>query len=153
MPRWVIAAAVLTLAVAFPATPARAGLFSHHHGPDCGVPTCAAPVGCAPSCAAPIACEPSCCAPVAPTCAVPVYDGCGEVYCDGCYDECEKECCIRRAFKKLASLERRKNRCLKDLFCGHDDDCCYEECAPVEYYQPSCGAPVYPSCGAPAGCY
>ena len=156
MPRWVFAAAVLTLAVAFPAAPAKAGWFSHHGGchdecaPSCATPcepTCCAPVECAP------ACEPTCCAPAAPTCGCP--DACGEVYCDGCYEECEPECCLKRCARKLWDLEKRKNRCLKDTFFGwrnkggcHDQ--CYEECAPVEYYQPSCGAPT---CGVPCGCH
>lgn len=158
MPRWVFAAAVLTLAVAFPAAPARAGLFSHHGGcddcaPTCGVPyeaTCCAPVECAP------ACQPTCCAPSYPTCGCPdaCGDGCGEVYCDGCYQECEKECCLKRLGRKLWSLEKRKNACLKDTFLGwRKGGCCQDdcyECAPVEYYQPACGAPM---CGAPCGCH
>lgn len=154
MPRWVFAAAVLTLAVAFPATPARAGWFSHHGGchDDC-VPSCAAP--CEPTCCAPAECAPSCCAPAecAPSCGCP--DVCADE-CGGCYQECEKECCLKRLGRKLWNLEKRKNACLKEKFLGwrhkshcHQDDCCYEECAPVEYYQPSCGAP---SCAAPCGC-
>ncbi len=154
MPRWVFAAAVLTLAVAFPAAPAKAGWFSHHGGcddcaPTCGVPcepTCCAPAECAP------ACEPTCCAPAAPTCGCP--DMCGDACYDNCCNECKPECCLKRMGRKLWSMEKRKNACLKDTFFGwrnkgcHDE--CYSDCAPVEYYQPSCGTP---SCATPYGCH
>lgn len=172
MPRWVFSAALMTVAVAFSAAPATAGLFSRHchtdHcAPTCGAPidcyiepSCGAPIHCAPvcepSCGAPVHCAPaygpSCAVPVGPSCAVPVYGGCGDVYC---YDECERESCLRRCLRKLASCERRKNNRLRDLFCGHKDceDVCYSECAPIEYYQPSCAAPCAPSCAAPGGFY
>ncbi|MBA3312202.1 MAG: hypothetical protein M3552_12265 [Planctomycetota bacterium] len=159
MRRWMIAAAVMTLAVTFHAGSAKAGLFSSHGGhdndccPSCATPmdcymqpTCAAPVECAPSCCAPVA--PTCCAPVAPNCATPgvCYDGCGEVYCDGSYNECEKECCLKRVGRKLWSLEKRKNACLKRTFLGWrdkggHDGCSSGDCAPNYYYQQSCAAP------------
>lgn len=145
MPRWLFAAAVLTLAVAFPAAPARAGWFSSHggHADDC-CPTCAAPPECCPQ---PACCAPVECYPVAPECCAPGYDACGEVYCDGSYGECEEEGCLKRCFKKLWHLEQRKNRCLKDTFFGWRDKGghgCHDECAdcaPLEYYQPGCATP------------
>jgi hypothetical protein len=160
MPRWVFAAAVLTLAFAFPASPAKAGLFSHHGGcndcaPTCGAPSCCAPAECAPTC-----CAPSGCCNAAPSCGCPsgcgeVYGGCGDTGCCGdvCYNDCH-ECCLKKFGRKLMSLEHRKNACLKRTFLGWrnkgcGNDCC-SECAPVEYYQPTCGVPA---CGAPCGCH
>ena len=138
MPRWLFAAAITTVAVAFAAAPARAGWFSPQGGchDEC-VPTCSAPAECYSA--------PTCCAPAAPTCCAPAYNGCGEVYCDGSYQNCEREGCFRRSVKKLWDLEKRKNRCLKETFCGwmnrgHHGGC--DDCAPLEYYQPACGAPA-----------
>jgi len=78
-----------------------------------------------------------------PSCATPgvCYDGCaGDVSCDGCYEECEKECCLKRVGRRLWHLEKRKNACLKRTFLGwcHRDceDECYDGyCAPHYYYQ------------------
>lgn len=126
-------AAVLMLAFA---APSQAGWFSNHGGchddcaPTCAVPTCAAPYEyCAPTCAV-------------PSCGCPTE--CGPVYCDNGCGECyEEECCLKRVGRKLWDLEQRKNRCLLRTFFGCGDDCRNEchDCAPVEYYQPSCGAP------------
>ncbi len=150
MRRWMITAATLTLAVTFQAGTAWAGLFSSHGGchDDGCAPSCATPTDCCtqPTCAAP--CAPTCCAPVAPNCCTPgvTYDGCGEVYCDGCYDECDKECGLKRFGKKLWSLEKRKNACLKRTFLGWrnkgcNDGCTSGDCAPNYYYTPNCAAP------------
>ena len=153
MLRRAFAATVLMLAFA---APSQAGwLFSGHGGccdddcaPSCGAPVCAAPVCAAPVCAAPCAtCGPSC---AVPSCGCPTE--CGPV---GCYDagccEVEEECCLKRVGRKLWDLEKRKNRCLLRTFFGCCDDDCHDgcECAPVEYYQPTCGAP---SCGTPHHC-
>jgi hypothetical protein len=150
MPRWVFTLALTTLAVAFSAAPARAGWFSSHGQDDCA-PTCGVPADCCPqpACAAPAQCytPPTCCAPAAPECCAPAacapsYDACGEIYCDGS-QSCERDGCFRRCVRRLWNLEQRKNRCLKETFCGWRnrgyDDC--SDCAPLEYYQPACGAP------------
>lgn len=152
MRRWMISLVALTLAVAFQASSAQAGLFSSHggcHDNDC-CPTCAAPTDCCtqPTCAAPVACAPSCSAPATeccttamPSCATPgmYYDGCGgDVYCDGCYDECERECRLKRVGRRLWHREKRKNACLKRTFfgrCHRDDECYTGDCAPHYYYQ------------------
>jgi hypothetical protein len=157
MPRWLFAAAVTTLAVAFATAPARAGWFSSHSGchdecaPTCAAPcdcyhhapACGAPTGCyaGPTCATPMDCyqSPTCCAPAAPTCCAPAE--CGDVCCDGGYQECEREGCFRRCVRRLWDLEKRKNRCLKETFCGWHDRRACNDCAPLEYYQPACGAP------------
>jgi hypothetical protein len=73
--------------------------------------------------------------------------------CGGCYDDCGHGCRLKQWGHKLMSLEKRKNACLKRTFLGWRNkgcnDGCYE-CAPVEYYQPACGAPA---CAAPCGCH
>ncbi len=153
---WMIPLAATTLAVAFQASPAQAGLFSRHggcHDNDCYA-SCAAPTDCCtqPTCAAPVECAPSCCAPAAPECCAPAmtncatsgvyYDGCGgDVCCDGStYGGCERECCLKRVGRRLWHLEQRKNACLRRTFLGrcHRDcnDQCYDGyCAPHYYYQ------------------
>ena len=157
MRRWMIPLVTLTLTVAFQASAAHAGLFSSHggcHDNDC-YPTCAAPADCCvpPSCAAP--CAPSCATPAVeccttamPSCATPgvYYGGCeGDVYCDGGYGECERECCLKRAGRRLWRLEQRKNACLRRTFFGRchrdcDDECYTGDCAPHYYYQSNyCG--------------
>ena len=152
MPRWLLSAAVLALLAGFSGGSARAGLFSHGHDDDC-VPSCAAPIeNCAPipSCSVPLSptcCAPTACAPVVgPSCAIPVT--CGDRYNyveTGCCEteSCERECVLKRCFRKMMDLERRKNQCLKDTFLGwrDNDDCHSGECAPVYYYEPGCAVP------------
>ena len=161
MPRWLLPAVVLTLAVSFPSNSATAGLFSHDEAVGCA-PTCAAPIDncvqaptcCAPtvatvpSCYAPTHCAPACAPVVGPACAVPCdgyYENCVEIDCCGPVACEERECCVKRFFGKLMDLERRKNRCLKDTFFGWCDDDCDDcdtiECAPVYYYEPGCAVP------------
>ena len=112
---------------------------------DC-CPTCASPAECIvtnPDCASPTACipRPNCCTPN-----VPMYDSvtnyhpeaCEEIGCDG-YAVDSNEGCVKRGFKKLMELERRKNRCLIDTFFGwrHEDthSCHNMDCVPNYYYQ------------------
>lgn len=155
MRRWMIPLVALTLAVAFQASSAQAGLFSSHgggHDSEC-CPSCATPTDCymQPTCAAPVECAPSCGVPAMPSCATPgvYYDGCaGDVCHDRCDEECEKECCLKRVGRRLWHLEQRKNACLKRTFfgrCHRDDECEDGYCAPHYYYQSNYGA----ACGCP----
>lgn len=147
MHRCLVPAAVLMMTVTFSTAAADAGWLSSHgigQAEDC-CPTCATPPDChvlRPDCSTPISC-----APVVPDCCtpnVPMYGGgecheeyCGEIACDDSYVASE-EGCIKRGFKKLMDLERRKNRCLIDTFFGRrdkHDGSCYGDCAPIYYYQ------------------
>lgn len=119
---------------------------------DCS-PSCASPRECAivtPDCCSPTSClpaTPNCCTPNVPMhdC-VTDYDSCDgvEIDCDG-NSVRASDGCVKRSFKKLMELERRKNRCLIDTFFGWRNkdrsDCHGMDCAPNYYYQSQRVAP------------